>query len=158
MDIVQELAESGVDFSRISVLNMEEISSCLDQIVERAHLRLDARLPLTGHCQRDGKWPSVLLLTDETINATHGTGVVLQRFFSNFPRANLFSVHRSGLGLSSIPHSYCVATAPLATDLWKELARMLDQIGFQPDLIYSTAYIEPDLTILEAILDIEVLN
>lgn len=91
--------------------------------------------------------PRVLILTYETLNQSHGTGVLLQRYFGDFPRDHLMSISHSDAGPAWLERAAIVrGHGPVAV---REVKRLLE--SFTPDLIYATALNEADLDLLEVV-------
>jgi len=150
-EIVQGLVEMGVDHEFIIVLEPIYIMKGLDDSISRMRQRSAIEAVDVGRSELD--WPSVLILSHETLNDSHGTGVLLQRYFSGFPTSTLFSVHQSGVGMSAVPQCYRPPAAMDSSSLTNALREVLTSSGFQPDLIYSTAFNETDLSLLTAVLN-----
>jgi hypothetical protein len=57
------------------------------------------------------EWPRLLVLTDECISPSHGTGAVLLRHFAGYPRERLLHGYLRLRGDSFLPYGYKVAPA-----------------------------------------------
>lgn len=112
----------------------------------------DSVLLDTGARLRKSELPSILILTYETLNSTHGTGVLLQRYFADFPAEKLFSVCHTATGQPWLTQSLVLPAVGSPSDRAASLASQLNAAGFTPDLIYATAFNELDLELLETVL------
>ncbi|MEQ9824557.1 MAG: glycosyltransferase, partial [Puniceicoccaceae bacterium] len=93
--------------------------------------------------------PRILFLSYESLDNTHGTGVLLQRMFRDFPRENLFAVSVVSTGGSPWLENQIL----LPDNVFEsECARLLQQTlkghTFSPQIVYSTAFNENDLRLL----------
>lgn len=95
--------------------------------------------------------PSVLILTYETLNSTHGTGVLLQRYFADFPEDRLFSVCHTATGLPWLKRSCVLPSSAAPQERAAALARELTAASFVPQLVYVTAFNELDLELLDTV-------
>jgi hypothetical protein len=108
-------------------------------------------------------WPRVLVLTDDCIAPSHGTGAVLLRHFADYPREQLLHAYLRLKGDPFLPHSYKVAPASeiaetKGTGLEKpalsasQLLTELQASHGPIDLVYSNFFGETGLTFLSELL------
>lgn len=154
LEIINGLVSSGFDPADMVILSEENTQADLDQFWRKLQLR-NHDITLSSHLEflSVRAWPSVLLLSDEAVNSSHGTGVVLQRFFSDFPENSIFNVFRDVVGVPYIKQNYCASLDGFINGIADELRGALQASKFDPDVLYSTAFNEPDLIILDAMLD-----
>lgn len=95
--------------------------------------------------------PSILILTYETLNSTHGTGVLLQRYFASFPQEKLFSLCHTATGQPWLKQSCVLPGMASKEERAEVLAQQLRAVSFQADLVYATAFNELDLDLLETV-------
>jgi predicted SAM-dependent methyltransferase len=96
--------------------------------------------------------PEVLIVTCETLNSTHGTGVLLQRFFGDFAPDKLFSVCHTETGQPWLRNSLVLTAGDSATSRGEILQQALRSRAFAPRLVYATAFNEADLELLATVL------
>ena len=96
--------------------------------------------------------PRVLILSHETLNDSHGTGVLLKRYFEQFPERHLFSVAHRDAGRAWLAQSLRMRDA--SAHALRELRAAMDDAQFHPDLVFATVLHETDLALLDGILSI----
>ncbi len=110
--------------------------------------------------------PRILILTDDCIAPSHGTGAVLLRHFAGYPRELLMHGYLRLKGDPFLPHSYkvaslseCAAAGPVsgterppmnALQLIAETRAALGGV----DLVYSNFFGEAGLTFLRELVDV----
>src|SRR5207253_1742445 len=96
-EIRRQLIGLGLAEDRIVTPNPNTFAETLATLPARMHtgrvLALD-----DGTSVLAADLPEVMVLTYETLNSSHGTGVLLQRYFSDFPAGKLFSVCHTATG------------------------------------------------------------
>lgn len=97
----------------------------------------------------------ILLLTDDAISFSHGTGAVLLKILGNHPPSELAHGYLNRVSDPALEQAYQIHTDPDAIDrlpvidrFWRQLAA----IKFQPELIYANFYGLRGLRILHALL------
>lgn len=101
--------------------------------------------------------PRLLLLTDDCVSLSHGTGALLLRTFAEYPPEHLIHAYLTPRGDAALPHSYWVAPdasrahehgSPLsATALVETIEAQHGPI----DLVYSNVFGEAGLELLGAL-------
>jgi hypothetical protein len=94
--------------------------------------------------------PKVLILSYETLNDSHGTGVLLKRYFEEFPPDHLFSIAHHASGRPWLSQSTQVTeSGPSGIEA---IRAALDCAGFRPDVVFATALHETDLALIRDVL------
>jgi len=147
-EIAAGLVCLGIPRRRMIVLETPEGPLQLQQLAEAVvpgdRIQIGAR-----SCARR-TLPRVLILSFETLNETHGTGVLLKRYFSEFPRTHLLSLYRRETGVPWLQQSAQIRTSGRAGSA--EVAVALRTFRFRPDIIYATALHEADIDLLNDVL------
>jgi len=95
----------------------------------------------------------ILILSNETLNESHGTGVLLKRYFGAFPSRHLFSLYMQKSGNEPwLKQSFRVTL--LGSKGKQSIEEFLKQSNFVPDIIFSTAVWESDLELLNLTLKV----
>ena len=149
--IREQLTDMGLDSRQILAANAENIREELHHALDRDRKSRNVKIG-DGREVLAGTLPRVLILTCETLNQSHGTGVVLKRFFSDFPSDQLFSLAHLESGNAWLENSAVIGHPD------NQVARRIEQVlrakGFLPDVVYATAFTEPDLSLLAGVLDV----
>lgn len=133
--IVPQLRELGVPAERIEVFRLGD--GTFEGVAR----------PASPH-------PRLLLLTDDCIALSHGTGALLMRHFADYPREKLLHGYLWQRGEATLPHSYRVAAdpggaagtgGPLSAS---ELVAALNAQHGPIDLVYSNFYGDAGLAFL----------
>lgn len=144
--IVRQLHGLGVPANRVDVYSVEADT-------------IGPPFP-PGYC------PTVLVLTDECISPSHGTGAVLLRHFATYPRERLMHGYLAVKGDSFLPHSFKVAPAAeiagaAATSRGgntalsaRELVAKLEAVHGPIEIVYSNFLGETGLTFLSELIDV----
>lgn len=113
-----------------------------------------ARVPVSagGAIVDRRELPRVLILSHETLNDSHGTGVLLKRYFQEFPANHLFAVAARQSGRPWLPQSLHVTETGAAAIA--ALRAGLGSTGFRPDLVFATALHEIDVALLRDVLTV----
>ncbi|MGH9370030.1 MAG: hypothetical protein ACRD15_00695 [Vicinamibacterales bacterium] len=149
-EIASQLRGLGMRADRLLCWNGEE-DALRDALV--VEYRKQKQPVLAGGCLIDrDTLPRVLILSHETLNESHGTGVLLKRYFEAFAPDHLFSVAHRPSGLPWLAHSlHLTDTGARAVGALRDA---LEAAQFRPDLVFATALHETDLTLLQNILTI----
>lgn len=143
--IVPQLRGLGVPADRIDVFRLAENE------IEPASSAVDG-------------WPRLLVLSDECISPSHGTGAVLLRHFADYPKEQLVHAYLRQRGDAFLPHSYPVArsgdidprpSANPSQRLPRAAAELVADVRLQHgpiDLVYSNVFGEAGLLVLQEIL------
>ncbi len=150
-EIERQLLGLGLPASALFTPNLAAMADAFGSLPPRQRLQKPLELD-DGRSVARGDLPRLLVLTYETFNSTHGTGVLLQRYFADWPVERLFSVCHTATGTPWLPNSLVLAPGASPAERGALLADELKTRGFQPDLVYATAFNENDLDLLEAVL------
>jgi CDP-paratose 2-epimerase len=151
-DILRQLEALGFDMDRVLAPEPNAFSNALGELASRRSASTPVALD-DGTSILRPELPQVLILTYETLNMSHGTGVLLQRFFGDFPAGHLFSVCHTAAGQPWLENTLVLpAGAGPADARAVTLASQLQARGVRPDLVYATAFNENDLELLECAL------
>ncbi len=144
-EITAQLVKLGISRARVVPFRPGDGTRQIQRIADTTRA---ASWVAVGDRQVRGRvLPNVLILSYETVNQSHGTGVLLQRYFGDFPREKLMSLAHRDVGPAWLRRAAVVAgRGPDAVRKVGELLR-----DFQPDLIYATALSEADLDLLEVV-------
>lgn len=147
-EIAAQLRTLGIDEERVIRAAASGLRTALERLASAATPKSEVRLS-GGRTVLRRNLPKVLILTHETLNESHGTGVLLKRYFDHFPPSHLFNFCRNETGQPWLANS-AVLTGAAPTGL--AVRQILDRHGFVPDLVYATAFNENDLPLLGAVL------
>lgn len=150
-DIRRQLEGLGVPPGKIVVPASGTFAEAIGALSRRTAGGTVLRLP-GGREVRAAELPRVLILTYETLNSSHGTGVLLQRYFKDFPPERLFSVCHTATGSPWLASSLVLPSAAGHEARGAELRRVLESADFVPELVYATAFNELDLELLRGAL------
>lgn len=147
------LIDIGIDDKRMITASLNDFPGSMAALARRAsysrHLTLD-----DGRQIEAGDLPRVLILTYETLNQSHGTGVLVQRYFHDFPADRLFSICHQVTGVPWLQQSLTLSAESSVVEATRNVRQSLLQHEFLPDLVYATAFDEIDLDVLSAVLDV----
>jgi hypothetical protein len=147
-----EIAEglACLHVSRRRMLRFEPVSGpgLLRRLAERR--RPNEKVQAGTELWARSRLPKVLILTFETLNDNHGTGVLLKRYFGDFPPSHLFSLHHKDSGLPWLAQSAQIEETGVRAV--RAVTAALARARFVPDVIYATALHEADLELLRAVL------
>ena len=144
-EITAQLVKLGISRSRVVAFRPGDGTEAIVRLADRT--RSVAWVAVGDQRIRARTLPNVLILSYETLNQSHGTGVLLQRYFGDFPRDHLMSIAHSDAGPPWLERAAIVrGHGPVAV---REVKRLLRR--FKPDLIYATALNEADLDLLEVV-------
>lgn len=147
-EIAAQLREQGIAESRLILSTGGEVKEAMQQILAATQAGAEVRVA-GGRLIAKDRLPRVLILTSETLNETHGTGVLLKRYFRVFPAVHLFSLCHSESGKPWLDNSEVISGQRLTGEVVGELLR---RHLFVPDLVYATALNENDLPLLAAVI------
>ena len=151
-DIRRQLDELGLPSERVVSPLIHQFHETLASLP--AKQRTSQPLVLDdGSTMTATELPHVLVLTHETLNGTHGTGVLLKRLFADFPPEHLFSLSHTANGDPWLPQSVVLPSIGSRRERVATLTQQLRRTGCAPGLVYATAFSEPDLTLLQTVLD-----
>lgn len=135
--IIPQLLQLGVHLDRISVFIPEEGL--------RPAIDFTRQGDIDGECGNvASQFPVILIVTEDVIELSHGTGSALLRLFQYYPKANLINVFLYDRGNAVLPRSYRVD----ATMTSLSVASRLQSRGIKVDLIYGCCYGVEGLKIL----------
>ncbi len=152
-DICRQLADLGVDDQAVIAPDLNTFSEGMAALPARKHARRGLELE-DGSTVSARDLPEVLILTYETLNSSHGTGVLLQRYFGDFPADKLFSVCHTATGQPWLKGSLVLPPADGPSDRAAALVTALQAGDFAPKLVYATAFNENDLELLDVVLSV----
>ncbi|MDD4347877.1 MAG: hypothetical protein PHF70_02120 [Opitutales bacterium] len=150
-EIRRQLLKMGVAANKILCPNLNSIRTELEGLMAAMGSRSPVLLENGTEIPAD-ELPSVLVLTSETLNSTHGTGVLIQRYFGDFPSSRLLSVYQLEVGLPTWKNNFRFSTDLPLDEQAARLRALMKQIGFVPQVVYATAFNENDLKVLEGVL------
>lgn len=151
-DILRQLTALGIARERILTPDPDALADVFDALPAR-HAALTPVVLDDGTAIERSDLPRVLILTYETLNLTHGTGVLLRRFFGDFPAERLFSVCHTATGQPWLTNAIVLpTTGTTVTERAAALTEALGANGFVPDLVYATAFNENDLELLDSVI------
>jgi hypothetical protein len=145
-EIAAQLRGLGVAESRLILSKDGEVNEAMQQISAATQVGAEVRVAGGRLIARD-RLPRVLILTGETLNETHGTGVLLKRYFRDFPAARLFSLCHTESGKPWLENSAVLSGRQLTGEV---VGGLLRRRSFVPDLVYATALNENDLPLVAA--------
>lgn len=147
-EITEQLVAQGILRSLIFTFAQEKGAGLLKSLIDKAKPGAWARVG--ERLVQGAAFPKVLLLSHETLNSSHGTGVLLQRYFDDFPKDHLMSVAHRDAGAPWLERASVMASSD--RDALQKLRYELGE--FKPDLIYATALSESDLDLLETVVEV----
>lgn len=152
-DIRRGLLEGGLNDGRLVIPNLNDFAGCMRELavraIERNSIVLDGGRQIAA-----GELPRVLILTYETLNQSHGTGVLVQRYFKDFPANRLFSICHQDTGQPWLKNSLSLSAELTVSQNAKLIHQAFIEQDFLPDLVYATVFDEIDLNALAAVLDV----
>lgn len=147
-EIAAQLQGEGIAESRLIWCKGGGVREAIEQVLGAKRAGDEVRVA-GGRLIASDRLPRVLILTSETLNDSHGTGVLLKRYFRDFPSAHLFSLCHTEAGKPWLENSAVIAGRKPTREMVDELLHCRQ---FQPDLVYATALNENDLPLLAAVL------
>lgn len=152
-DISRQLIAMGLPEDAIVAPEPNRLFETLQSLAARRHSRtrivLEDGEPIASH-----ELPEILILTYETLNGSHGTGVLLQRFFADFPHDKLFSVCHTATGQPWLADALVLPGTMPTSERATRLVEALRARAFMPRLVYATAFNENDLDLLDVVLGV----
>ncbi|MDQ8186437.1 hypothetical protein [Pelagicoccus sp. SDUM812002] len=148
VDIERQLLSLGIPKERILSPALNRMSDALLEYLEDRESRQSLILE-EGEEVRFQDVPKILILTSETLNNGHGTGVLIQRYFSGYPKENLFSISSLGTGKPWLKRSVCIKDGTP-----RKIEAVLTEEGFEPNIVYATAINELDIFLLSSVLQV----
>lgn len=151
-DIRTQLLSLGLAHERIVA---ESDSHCASAVMDWALARTPELIALEdGIMIARETLPRILFLSYESLDNTHGTGVLLQRMFRGFPRENLFAVSVASTGGSPWLENQILLPGDVSeSECTRLLQQALQERTFSPQIVYSTAFNENDLRLLRIALE-----
>lgn len=149
-EIAAQLTGLGIPANRIVQPSLNDLRPGLQAAVAEHRTRSLVRIAGGREIPPD-TLPRVLILTYETLNDSHGTGVLLRRYFRDFPESHLFSLVHTETGKPSLKNHAVLADVARQTP--EAVATLLRERGFVPDIVYATVFNEIDLPLLNAVID-----
>jgi len=144
--ITAQLISLGISARKVHSYQIGNGSALFERLLDE--FRPDFLVKVGAETVTARDFPRVLIYSHETLNDSHGTGVLLQRYFGDFPRDHLMSVSIRQVGKPWLRNSITMATGSVGAH--NELANALRD--FSPDLIYSTALSETDFELVKDLL------
>ena len=152
-DIRKGLLDQYFSDSMLILPDLRNLTNCMQKIVSNEK----KEIPITfedGQSIHPSSLPKILILTYETLNGSHGTGVVIQRYFRKFPIDSLFSICHHKSGEPWLSNNLTLQESFSHLQKICSIRDALASKNFRPDLVYSTAFSEVDLDVLSATMDV----
>jgi hypothetical protein len=143
----------GVDEKRLVIASLNDFPGSMAALAKHAADGQPVQLE-DGRQIEAIALPRVLILTYETLNQSHGTGVMVQRYFCDFPADHLFSISHHANGEPWLRQSLTLSPEISLAQNTQQIRHALSQYDFVPDLVYATAFDEVDLDVLAAALEV----
>ena len=150
-DIHRQLRALGVAEERIAAPDLNRFAEVFAALAQRKRLQEAVALD-DGSSLRRSELPAVLILTFEAIDSSHGTGILLQRYFRDFPPERLCNLCLARHGEAWLSNTILLRPGASVQEDAAALHQELTSRDFRPSLIYATAFNENDLALLEAAL------